>query len=394
MNKYSFASLFALITFPLMGAFKTSNSTMEFNVNANSSVEMTLSEVGLGIGTGAVHSSLQIAGTIALDAELVSEHTILSGNSSILANTSSANLVINLPDASSYTGRQYHIKKTSKNNKLFIATTQNQDIDGARSGVRINSSTNAFYPSTSLISDGSKWLVMSGKDDLVSIDLPTPLAHFSFDAKNGEGGGQSIYGDTVGYQGKLFPSGDATLNDSPSVNRGKSITFQTGQYFTTDASNDYLLNSDFSISFWLKTSDETTARGVIGSSVGWRSTKGFNIYMKSDEKMIFARGKSSSSFHAIESTASISIDTWQHVVFAYDESATTMYIYIDGVEDSNHTLDADFVDDTINAINLSITYSGASTSNPTNSSLEMDEVRIFTSLLSSQQVLDLYEIEQ
>jgi hypothetical protein len=71
-----------------------------------------------------------------------------------------------------------------------------------------------------------------------------------------------------------------------------------------------------------------------------------------------------------------------------------MYIYIDGVEDSNHTLDADFVDDTINAINLSITYSGASTSNPTNSSLEMDEVRIFTSLLSSQQVLDLYEIEQ
>jgi hypothetical protein len=158
-----------------------------FDANNDQSSEMTLNDIGLGIGgtpstnihvfgntiiSGALSvggsagsSNLNINGTMGLSTSTVSDNVSSSSpiwaNSMVFADTTSGNLSISLPNAGNVTNRMYTIKKISRNYNLSVAAFPS--IDGGQSV----SITSMGY--LSVLSDGNTWHVMA-KDSSSSLN--------------------------------------------------------------------------------------------------------------------------------------------------------------------------------------------------------------------------------
>lgn len=109
-----------------------------------------------GIGTVSPASTLEVQGTTGYQFQSVTGDVTLSGNSYIFADAEQAggNITITLPTASTYTGRQYFVKKTSSGNTVMLSG----NIDGETSANLIQSAVG--YPYIHLMSDGSVWRVL------------------------------------------------------------------------------------------------------------------------------------------------------------------------------------------------------------------------------------------
>ena len=174
--------LLALIflALPAAGDVKSTTGNIFMDANNNGISEAVFSTTGLGIGTltpstnlhvagnayvsgnwgvgvASPLSTLEISGTLGMNVQSVSSNTTLSGNSVVLA-TLSANTTLTLPAASSVTGREYTIKKTSNSHTLTVASGGG-NIDGGLS-ISLTSSGNG-YPFAKLISDGSNWFILN-----------------------------------------------------------------------------------------------------------------------------------------------------------------------------------------------------------------------------------------
>ena len=119
------------------------------------------------MGTANPLSTLEISGTLGMNVQSVSSNTTLSGNSVVLA-TLSANTTLTLPAASSVTGRQYTIKKTSNSHTLAVVVASGGgNIDG-NGKLSLTSSGNG-YPFATVISDGSAWYILRRSSDGVAL---------------------------------------------------------------------------------------------------------------------------------------------------------------------------------------------------------------------------------
>ena len=74
----------------------------------------------LFVGGSSGSSNLNVNGTIGYGFQTVTSSTTLSGNSIVLVDSSAGNITLSLPEASSYSGRKYTIKKTSPLNRISI----------------------------------------------------------------------------------------------------------------------------------------------------------------------------------------------------------------------------------------------------------------------------------
>ena len=113
----------------------------------------------LGIGTSSPTSNLHVSGSFAHKV-----HTITASASPyapanetvVMADASSGNIEVDLPDATTVPDRVYYVKKKdSSSNTVTITSTFSQTIDGAATKVITQQ-----YVSVTVVSDGSNWYIL------------------------------------------------------------------------------------------------------------------------------------------------------------------------------------------------------------------------------------------
>lgn len=184
-----FIFILLLLPFSLFASVKSTTGTIKFDVNNDASEEMVLNSTGLGIGltpTANLHingnavisddlfigtatgaSNLNINGSIGFNIEMVSSDTTLSGNSTVFVDTSSSNISLLLPSASSVTGRSYFIKKTDNSNDLWIYSDNNIDDESI-----LNLTTESTgYSFVSVMSNGSQWFITNLSSNTSFVDF-------------------------------------------------------------------------------------------------------------------------------------------------------------------------------------------------------------------------------
>ena len=138
------------------GVVTTATQTFAGTKNFQDSV--TAAKAVLVGGTGAANSTVQVAGSLSMAIKIVTaSYTATGADNTILANTSSAAIVITLPDPSTFAGRIYTIKKIGTggiDNSLTITPTTGT-IDGGSSYIIYND-----WTYVSMQTDGSNWYVI------------------------------------------------------------------------------------------------------------------------------------------------------------------------------------------------------------------------------------------
>ncbi len=203
--------VFILLLLPLnlLASVKSNTGSIKFDSNNDSSEEMVLNSTGLGIGltpTANLHingnavisdmlfignatgeSNLNINGSIGFNIEVVNSDTTLSGNSTVFVDTSSSNISLLLPSASSVTGRSYFIKKIDNSNDLWIFSDNNIDDQSI-----LNLTTESTgYSFVSLMSNGSQWFITNLSSNTSFVDFINQDLILWLDADDIDGDGIS-----------------------------------------------------------------------------------------------------------------------------------------------------------------------------------------------------------
>jgi len=354
---------------------------------------MTLNSTGLGIGTSPstnLHvagnaivseqlfvggnsgsSNLNVSGTIGFEAQTVNSDTSLGAYSIVLADTSSANVILTLPLASMATGKVFYIKKTSVLNQLWIDSSANIDSQDGRIELTY---PNSGYSFTQLISNGSQWYILNQSNDAMNvIGADNLVGWWKLDeTSGGVARDYSIYSNT------------ATISDITSM--GNTGIFNGSYYF--DGVNDYLSagnsssldNKDkITVSLWMK-GDPTASdwAGLIkkqSGSVGWFLEKRSNL------TTLHLRVDTDAGFNqAFQSNAAPFDNEWHHICFEFNSGSYSWYI--DGALDKSGSYNHGSGFASTGALKISDStndFKGL-----------MDDVRVYNKILTSSEVQALY----
>lgn len=156
-------------------SFTSQSGNISFDAEANASSELIIKPTGeVLIGGTTGNNTLTVSGNVYATEDItardlsitgeinfsgiqnVSGNTTLSGNNIILVDTSSDNITITLPSAVSVLGRNYHIKKTSTLNQMWVTSSSNID---KRSGYIEVTTSSGTLSHMSVLSNGSEWFV-------------------------------------------------------------------------------------------------------------------------------------------------------------------------------------------------------------------------------------------
>jgi hypothetical protein len=183
----------------LLANVTSSQGNISFDVNDDGSAEMIFDTAGLGIGTFSPSAKMEVSGnaivsrsmsigsssvgsanlningSFGLSPQTITDDSSLGSSSMVFVDTSSDNIYLALPAASSVANRSYTIKKISPNNTMTIASTDNIE----RSTGHLVSSGNRS--SFRLHSDGNEWFVLSSSPSRLSYQATSlPLYYEQF----------------------------------------------------------------------------------------------------------------------------------------------------------------------------------------------------------------------
>jgi hypothetical protein len=386
---------------------KSTTGQIKFDVDSANQAEMTLNGTGLGVGiTPAANlhvngnaivsgqlfvggsngsSNLNVNGTIGFGFQTVTSSTTLSGNSIVLADTSSGNLVLSLPEASLMDGRKYEIKKTSVLNSLSIRDGGLID-DYSDVSLSVNN-----MGSLSLISNSGNWsiLSLSGNGTLISTD--NLFGWWKLDEISGN---VVVDSSSAGYQGAA--TGFASDNIGVNGKINQSIDFDgTNDYVNMGDVNDVGANEDFSLAFWFKTNDDATGQswpGFVSKEDGSGPRSGYLVILNSSSlNKLTLETWSAGSQDSVTSINTVNDDIWHHAVAVRDCSAGEIRLYIDGVLNGT--------DSTISTGTLSSATDfviGARLSISANRTVKslIDDVRFYNRFLYPSEIQALYDQRQ
>ncbi len=283
----------------LSGDVRSDTGKILFDANANGSAESVLEGKNLGIGTTSTSAnlhvlgnayitqnlgigtatptaSLQIQGALGMAPQTITSNTTASGNSVIIADTSSANLTLTLPYAGNVAGRTYYIKKASNSYTLSVRGGGNLIDD---SSIFTLGTGGRQFPFINVVSNGNQWYSTGMSNSIVWSPTTVSNCILWLDASDSSyvtltSGNVSTWSDKSG-QGYNFTQGTAAnqplylangrnnkyvvkfdgTNDQLSYSRnwGKYLdVYFVGRFHTAPGSTDHYFSGNNTSMFALK----------------------------------------------------------------------------------------------------------------------------------------------
>lgn len=370
------------------------SGNINFDINSDSNYEASLSSTGLGVGTSAsanLHisgnaiisnhirigsgtsgvSTFEIGGSIGFDSISYGPGSNTLGNSAFfIADTSAGNVLLNLPDASSYLGRVIHIKRTSTLNSLYLSGLGNL-IDNYTTLEFLSGNLSSLQ----LLSNGTQWYIMARptSETLQEIGTQNLYLWWKLDETSG---------NTASSEDNASHSGNLTNNHSFS---GNSVTGIFQNALLLDNETDTIthetssLNSNgYSYSFWMKTSktptDTIDIEPVISGPAGFCLASSNTFYNQSAYHQL-----NDNSYITSKISSTISANTWYHIAVSWNGGE--LKSYLNGSYESGNTASS-----WIGASNIIASHPGSFSS----SNLILDDIRYFSNALDSEAIQGLY----
>lgn len=384
-----------------MADVKSTTGQIKFDTQSDNQAEMTLNSTGLGIGVSPsanLHvngnsiisdqlfvggssgsSNLNVNGTLGYGFQTITTSTMLSGNSIVLADTRSGNIVVSLPEASSYEGRKYTIKKTNTLNSVFI-----RDGGFIDSYSDLTLSVNNMG-SLSVISHSGNWHILniSGNGTLLSTD--NLVGWWKFDD---ESGGIATDTSSSGLDATLEGGLDFSTN-TISGKLDNALVFDDSDDRITISDNANLRPPQISASLWIQftVAASTGADMILGQQ---SSNYGAGGYFLRRNRTAAGSGFSVFIYDGASPEPRVTASTvpttgeWYHVAFTFDES--NIRIYVNGELDGT------------TARSVSIDYGTGGTfaigshpaTNAENFPGYLDDVRVYNKVLSEEEIQAIY----
>ena len=275
----------------------------------------------VGLGTSSPKSSLEVSGTWGFGAQSVSSNTTLADNTVVLADTSSANILLTLPYAGNVSGRTYTIKKLSNSNSLFVVASGGNSIDDR--GVYTLGTGGNTYPYLQVLSNGQQWYTVaqsvSGVGEVGSDNL---VAWWKLDETSG------TTADDSGTNNL-----DATYKNLAAGNVGQSG--KIAKAANLDGTNDYLyvldntklnLTQQFTLSAWMY--HRAVPTGGATELIRRDGNEAYNLQISSGTNTIRVDFKDAGGTVRYGTLQGYSLGAWHHVVGTYD--GLKLKLYIDG----------------------------------------------------------------
>jgi len=367
-----------------------------------------MSSSGLGIGSSAPSAKLQVSGNSIITTQLTVGGSLGSSNLNIngslgyqirsvssdatlnsslsFVDTSSDNISVFLPSASSSNGHMFQIKKTSSLNRMTLSS--GSPIEGQTGYSIMSGNYNAYR----LQSDGTQWHVLSSLPTQISSSSNiSPLIFDQFTAlDNGDIGGQGSGG---GWGINLWSSPDTDAFFSSSIglthaslsgySRGGAV--EVGAINTSDGSvrgTRYFSTSlddttTYYIGFLLKMSGSPHNCSLLLLTSGARQVNAGRWNSEGNWALSYYDGSWTHKSTGISTTTSTTFFVLKMALVSGTGDIASLYINptdasdLSGAADATHTFTNDFLD--ANGISLLRTNNGAN-----DGSGVYDEIRIDT----------------
>jgi len=381
-----FAVLF-LLTSVCLADVKSTTGQIKFDTNNDGQAEATLNNTGLGVGvtpSANLHvngnaivsdqlfaggssgsSNLNVNGTLGFGYESTASSMTLSGNSLVLADSSSDNLVLSLPDASSYSGRTYTIKKTSALNNVFI-----RDGGFIDNYSDVSLSVNNMG-SIDIISSSGNWYILSLSGNGDSVSSENLIGWWKLDEASG-----NVISDSIGND-----DGNATNMAAGNI----GLTGKINNAIDFDGVDDYvetinynIVESNFSISTWIKCRNVGPRQPFLEEDLA--SGKGFMVELNGSTVRFW------NGYSQLSGSIGLSSDIWYLIVVTFD--GTNRYLYINDVLDNS--VATTFGTTSSENLNIGLGEWNAGGNEFYFGGL-MDDVRIYNKALSLSEIQALYD---
>jgi hypothetical protein len=355
------------------------NGPLIFDTNGNGNPNITMSANGkLGIGVSIPASTLDIQGTIGFNLESISGNKTLSGNSIVVADSSSGNITLTLPLADDINGRMYTIKNISTTNQMKVQTISGLDKIDNMYQIILQSDGNTL-PYLSLISASGNWHVksISSNSRFQNVVASDNLkGWWSFKETSGS---TASDGSDKGNDGTITNVAAGNIGVTGRI--GKAIDFDgVNDYVTIADSTSLRPNQNYSIAMWVYPKTVASTYTHIAAKKGPGAPISYGLWLNNTDRFYFE--VNDNSVHGVTGTTVLSVNTWYHVVATYD--GVDLKIYVNGVLDATANSPGIVIDYAANPLTIG--------DGPYNAKFHglIDEVTIYDYPLNLTQVQDLY----
>lgn len=351
-----------------LGVGTTPSSNLHISGNASLSDRLVVGSSVLG------SSNLNIHGTYGMGLQTVSTNTNLNSSSMVLADSSTQDIVLTLPYADNVQGRIYKIKKISSSNNVSLIAS-NCNIEYLYESILLGDDSGVTFPSVDLISSDSTWLILnySSVSEIQTDISGNLIRHYKFDETSGTTANDSSENADHGTLNGSF----SFAGESGVINNALDFP-GTGNSITTSFGSGWNPSTNpISISVWAKPMTSANGSGVLGPPLG--SSQRTYIGLTSSSWSIGIQGSPYSSNTEFD----VSYNTWAHLVLVMDGSTATLYV--DGVKGT-----------TAQSVKAYTSYTFSN--NFTLGNVwgphfigELDDIRIYSRVLTNSEILGLYE---
>lgn len=396
--------LFSLV---LQADVISTTNQIKFDSNLDGQAEMTLNDIGLGVGTvassklhvngnalvsnqlvvggGSGISDLSIHGSFGLSYQLVSVNALLGDHSVVMVDSSSDNIVLTLPYAGNVTGRMYQIKKISTSNFVWVNGGGNLIDD--TTPIELPESTE--LASVKLISDGNQWYKINEANVSDTVASSNLVGWWKLDETTGTLASDS---SGEGFNGTLANMlGSEWEDDSGKIKGALRFDENDSEYVTMGDVLDTASGEDFTVSAWFKSSGNTGSIQRIVQKGGAGSARKFIVYINTNGVLTTQVrddvGDTNTSFGLNYPTVNLYTGEWFHTVMQWDSSEGKMTVYLNGR--------SQITGNRANLVNADLSNSRAFTIGATETGAQaydglIDDVRFYNKILSDSEVQAIY----
>lgn len=388
-------------------AIESTTGSIGFDVNKDGQLEAALSSNGLAIGQispsanlhvlgNAIisntlsiggtqsHSTLTVNGSIGYGLQLAASSLILGGNSTIVVDTASSNIVVSLPDASDHLGQVYRIIKKNSNNHLVITGSRVDLADRVEIG-------SGNVGSLEIMASGNQWYLL-GKNNLSITSSSNLIAWWPLNESTG-----SELRDHSSYTSHLTMSNFETSANGHIVGKiGNGIVFDGSDDVVNvsdpaDGHFNVLDGGNLTVSFWFKSTTTANRYLMHKGGDGGAGNEGFYVTFSGLGMKVQMNSSLGTPVVLNQGLANgvYNDGNWHHALVIIDRTVSQLCsLYLDNSLIS--TKDISALGNMSN--NKTLTVGGYPSIPSFSEGNSLDEIRLYNKILSSSEIKELYEL--